>query len=215
MSQCDKHADRKAVHTCRSCGRNLCGECVAQEKEGKALCYDCAVKVTLEEFDGIEKRHRAIAVERKREAIKEAKKDARRGPRPFYLFVIIGTIIVIAQAGIVLTDYLMRNRSETSVIWSGLMQTRYERDLCADNLHRLSVLVEEYKNNHDGSLPVDLGAVIGDSADPVLVCPSSGEPYIYTVVGNGFTITCPSPEVHELGFLSSHDGTIVWRRWSE
>lgn len=212
MSHCYKHPDRKTVGRCRSCHKALCSECVAQQEGADVLCYECAVKVTLHDFKGIEKRDRAIAVERKHEAIKEAKKDARRGPRPFYLFVFIGTVIVLIQAGIVIADYLMRTGTETSVIWSGLMQTRYERDVCANNLHRISALVEEYGKIHDGALPPGLGAVIGDAANPVLVCPSSGKPYVYTADRGTFAVSCPSPETHELSSLSSHDGTITWGR---
>lgn len=211
MSKCYKHPDKNAVGSCRSCGKNLCETCVAQQKAGISLCYDCAVKVTLDEFNKVEKRDHVAAAERKQEAIKEAKRDTRRGPRPFSLFVIIGTIIVFVQVGIVLADYLMRTGTETSVIWSGMMQTRYERDVCTQNLHYVSTRIQEYKKTHDGALPPDLEA-IGIEAGSVLFCPSSGKPYSYVVDGSSFTISCPSPEEHELGFLSSRDGTIMWRR---
>ena len=149
MDQCSKHADRKAVGTCLSCGRYLCEECVAQGKGGKVLCFDCAVKVTTDEFDEKEKRYRVVAAVRKQEAGKVAKKDARRGPKAFVLFVVIGSIIILLQGGVILADYLLQNRGETSFIWSNLIEIRYERDRCVDNLHRVSGRWRMYKKDHE------------------------------------------------------------------
>jgi hypothetical protein len=215
MDQCSKHVERKAVGTCLSCGRCLCDECVAQEKGGKVLCYDCAVKVSLDEFDGREKREDVIAAVRRQEVKKAARKDARKGPRSLTVFIIVGAIMIALQCGMILADYLVRNQGETSFIWSNLIEMRYERDLCADNLHRLAGAVETYKKDHGGSLPADISGLVPGSDDSVLACPATGNPYSYTVRGGSFALSCPSPEAHELIFLSDEDGNLKWQKVGE
>ncbi len=211
MNQCSTHPEREAIGKCLSCGKYLCDECVAQKKEKMLLCYDCAVKVTLDEFDTKEKRGQVIADARR----KEAKKVPREGVRKMTIFVIIGAIVVLLQGGIILTDYLMRNPGETSFIRSNLIQTRYERDLCADNLHRLALMVEKYKRDHKGSLPPELAGLAGADDDSVLGCPASGQPYLYTLHEDSFEITCPSPQTHGLVFLFDDNGQLKWRKAEE
>ncbi len=215
MAQCSKHPDRRAAARCLSCGKYLCEECVAQQKGQKALCYDCAVKVSVEEFGDTEKRDRAVAAVRKERAVEGARKDARRGLRPFTVLVIIVGAIILLQGAVILTDYLVRGRGETSVNRPDTVQMRYERDLCADNLHRLAGAVEEYRKDHGGSLPGDLGGLFPDGDAAALRCPSTGLPYTYTVRGDSFVISCPSPAAHGLLFLVDEDGSLRWRKTGE
>jgi uncharacterized Zn finger protein (UPF0148 family) len=215
MDRCSKHAESQAVGKCLSCGRYLCDECIAQKKGGKVLCYDCAVKMTLDEFDDREKRDEVVAAVRRHEAKKEAKKDARKGPRSITVFIIVGVIIIALQGGVIMADYLVRNRGETSFIWSNFIEMRYKRDLCADNLHRLARAVEIYKKDHGGSLPADPDGLISGSVDSVLTCPATGNPYSYAVRGDSYTLSCPSPEAHGLIFLTDEDGKLKWRKAEE
>jgi hypothetical protein len=215
MAQCSKHLERKAVGTCLSCGKYLCDECVAQKRGTKVLCYDCAVKVSVEEFSDKEKRDRTVASVRKERALKGARKNARTGLRPFTLLVIIGAVVILLQGAVILADYLVRSRGETSVTRSATVRMRYERDLCAGNLHRLAGAVEEYRKGHDGSLPADLDGLFPGGDDSILRCPATGLPYSYTVRGNSFILSCPSPAAHDLLFLVDEDGNLQWQKTGE
>jgi hypothetical protein len=210
MERCSKHTEREAVGRCISCGRNLCDECLAQEKGGKLLCYDCAVKGTLDDFDRKEEKGRAIAAARK----VRAKKAAREGVSGFTLFVIVGVAVILLQGGVILADYLLQKPGDTSFIWSNVIKVRYERDRCADNLHRLSGMMEAYRKDH-GGLPRDL-TDLGDTGDgSVFRCPATGQPYAYDSGGGSYTLTCPSPGAHDLLFLFDRDGKLSWRKAEE
>jgi hypothetical protein len=211
MEQCSRHPDRWAVGKCISCGRNLCDECVAQEKDRRLLCYDCAVKGTLDEFDEKEKKGRAAASVRK----KRAKKAVRERVSGFAVFVVVGVVVILLQGGVILADYLFSSPGETSYIWSNLIEVRYERDRCADNLHRLSGMVEAYSKDHGGGLPLDLTTLADTGDGSVLRCPATGRPYLYESGGGSFTLTCPSPEAHGLLFLFDRDGKLNWRKAEE
>jgi hypothetical protein len=211
MDQCNKHPGREAVGECLSCAAYLCDECVSQKEGDRLLCYDCAVKVTLSEFDKKEKRGQVIAAVRQ----EKAKKASREGMRGMTVFVIVGAIIIVLQGGVVLTDYLMRNPGETSFIWSNLIQARYERDLCAGNLHRLSLTVETYKKDHNGGLPPSLDSFVPGGDDTVLVCPATSQPYLYTFHEDSYELSCPSPREHGLVYLSDENGKMKWRNAEE
>jgi hypothetical protein len=211
MNQCSKHPEKEAIGKCLSCGKYLCDDCVAQKKENRLLCYDCAVKVTLDEFDTKEKRGQVIAEARR----KKAKKASREGMRNITVLVIVGAIIIVLQGGIILTDYLLRSPGETSFIWSNFIQTRYERDLCAGNLHRLALMVDSYKRDHNGNLPPDLASLAQAGGNSDLACPASGAPYRYTLHEGSFELACPSPEAHGLVFLFDTDGELKWRKAEE
>lgn len=211
MDQCNKHPEREAVGRCLSCAAYLCDECVSQKEGDRLLCYDCAVKVTLDEFEKKEKRGQVIAAVRK----EKAKKATREGMRGITVFIIVSAIIIVLQAGVILADYFTRNPGETSFIWSNLIQTRYERDICAGNLHRLSEMLETYKKDHKGGLPPNLAGLAGEGDDTVLSCPATSQPYLYTFHEGSYELSCPFPQAHGLVFISDENGKLKWRMAEE
>ena len=72
-----------------------------------------------------------------------------------------------------------------------------------------------YKKDHGGTLPSEISDLVSEKDDSVLTCPATGSPYLYTVRGGHFMLSCPSPEAHELIFLTDEDGNLKWQKVEE
>ena len=211
MERCDRHTERIAKGICASCGDRLCDECISERRGNVVLCFECAVKATANDFEKWE-REKAVEAERRKTQIKKPGREKIGG---FGWFLIITLSIILLESGVIATDYFVVRRGEVSHISSNTITKRYNLDVSSMNMHKISMAIERYKDDHGGVLPEDLEALVPDYLGSVPVDPVTGFEYEYSAGDGGYSVVCSAPEAHGMEYLKNVNGKIHYKRLEE
>lgn len=150
-----------------------CGRPLDEEAVGGTLCFACAALLA----DGAVGQREKAATERERESA--AAPERRR--RILLVAIIVVSVAVIAWRVPALLEVFERERP----LRVGVSDTDAETDACIENLWEAASELQQGRRATS------------------LVCPATGEPYVYTEVGDDTVVSCPNPEEHGLTILES------------
>ncbi len=74
-------------------------------------------------------------------------------------------------------------------------------DDCVARMDSILDAIDDYKHEH-GHPPMNLAALRPEYLDQAPVDPASGSPYRYAHNGEGVSLNCPNPGLHEAGGVS-------------
>ncbi len=152
----------------------------------------------------MEDRHAKASVQRRALEYIEQAREAFHPPveevRPpldvrVYYWVIGALCVLILGA---LEEGVILNRDGTT----GLPQpppitAAYESDPCTQRQNLIVRAITDYIHQH-GQPPSNLALLGPPQLTVAAVEPYSGHPYVYTLQGNGFLLSCPDPDQHPL-----------------
>jgi len=206
---CRNHSDRKAVGNCAGCGSPVCQECVSEQRSGKFLCFDCALDSSLDDFSELNKKQKELGEQKKSEVVRyQKKKEKKKEKRAFRIFLIVCLVIIAFEGGVLLVDYYLQGKEESSFISSHEMELRYNRDVSVNDLHVIGAAIEAYQSENNGELPKDLGMLIPGYLKNLPMDPFTGREYIYAIEYGGYRVESPNPELHGLRYLVNRNGRI-------
>jgi len=195
MEKCANHPEREAVGSCALCGKPICRECVAETREDKIYCYECAVKLAALDYTTKEETQQE-RIKRKEKAIEERKKWAwvRK-------VAMIACIIALVEVTTISTAYYMNSRNKNaSVRITDEMISRMGIDRCVIAMNTVYKQLQAYAKKHEGRHPEQLSELISPEFRKIPLCPVSDKPFIYRLTsdGKGFILSCPDPVAHGL-----------------
>jgi hypothetical protein len=206
---CRNHSDRKAVGSCAGCGAPICQQCVSEQRSGRFLCFDCALDISLDDFSELSKKQRELGNQRRSEVARfQKKKEKKKEKRAFRIFLIVCFVIIAFESGVLLIDYYLQQKEESSFISSHEMELRYNRDVSMNDLHLIGTTIESYQSRNNGALPKDLSMLVPDYIEDIPTDPITGSDYIYGIEDGEYRVESPHPESYGLRYLVNIDGSI-------
>ena len=206
---CKNHSDRKAVGTCTRCGASICRECISEQRNGKFLCFNCALESSLDDFDELDKKQKELGKQKKSEiAFSQKKKEKQRERRSFRIFLVISFIVFALEGGVLLVDYYFQKNKEISFVSSHEMELRYNRDVSVNDLHVIGTAIELYQAQNNGALPKDITMLMTEYIQKLPTDPVTGSEYIYFIENEGYRVESPNPELYGLRYLVNRNGRI-------
>lgn len=210
---CRNHSHRKAVGVCTSCGAPICQECVSEQRNGKFLCFNCALESSLDDFSELDQKQSERGEQKRSEvALYRKKREKRKEKRAFKIFLIICFVIFALESGVLLVDYYLQKKEEISFISSHEMELRYNRDVSMNDLHVIGTAIESYQSQNNGELPRDLGTLVPDYIKDIPTDPISGREYIYVIEDGGYRVESPHPELYDLRYLIHRNGRMYYEK---
>ena len=206
---CRNHSHKKAVGVCTSCGAPICQDCVSEQRSGKFLCFDCALESSLDDFSELNKKQIQLGEQKRSEVdLSQKRKEKKRAKRAFRIFVIVCLVVIGFESGVLLVDYYLQKKEESSIISSHEMELRYNRDSSLNNLHAISTAIELYQSQNNGALPKDLGTLMTEYIVNLPTDPITGSEYVYVIEDGGYRVESPHPELYGLRYLVNRNGRI-------
>jgi hypothetical protein len=197
------------VGVCTSCGAPICQECVSEQRNGKFLCFNCALESSLDDFSELDKKQSERGEQKRSEvALYRKKSEKRKEKRAFRIFLIVCIVIFACESGVLLVDYYMQKKEEISFVSSHEMELRYNRDVSLNDLHVIGTAIELYQSQNSGELPKDLGMLTPGYVKSIPTDPITGREYIYGIENGDYRVENPRPELYGLRYLVNKGGRI-------
>lgn len=207
---CRNHSDRKAVGICTACGAPICRQCVGEQRDEKFLCFDCALESSLEDFSEWDKKQIQQGEKKRSEAdLYRKKREEKKRKRAYRIFLIVCIVLIVFEGGVLLADYILQQREESSFISSHRIELRYNRDLTLNDLHMIGGAIESYQLENDGALPKELDTLL--AAEYMVTLPTdplTGRAYTYNIENGQYIVKSPNPELYGLRYLVNRNGRI-------
>ena len=206
---CRNHSDREAVGVCAGCGAPICQHCISEQRSGKFLCFDCALDGSLDDFSELNKKQRELGEQKRSEVARsQKKKEKKKEKRAFRIFLTVCLVFIALEGGVLLVDYYLQQKDESSFISSHEMELRYNRDVSVNDLHVIGTAIEMYQLHNNGELPKDLNSLMTEYVQKLPTDPITGSEYAYVIEGGGYRIESPNPELYGLRYLVNRNGRV-------